>query len=126
MQLAVRAANERLGQPVRVVHEVERKAPLDAEVALVREVLVLGGDLDDVLRLGVEGEVDLAAGPAESARRPYLLELALGVRRALLELLVDRAGRAHREAAAAELTLGVEPREAPGRDDARVPAAALE
>ena len=51
--------------------------------------------------------------------------LACG-RRALLELLVDRAGRADREAAAAELALGVEPALAPRRHDARLRPAALE
>ena len=126
MQLAVLAADERLGQPVGVVDEVEREAALDAEVPLVREVLVLRRDLDDVLRLRVEVEVDLAADAAERARRPHLLERALGLRRALLELLVDRARRADGEAAATELALGVEPGEPPGRDDARLPAAALE
>ncbi len=126
MQLAVVAANERLGQAVGVVDEVEGEAPLDAEIPLVREVLVLRGDLDDVLRLRVEVEVDLAADSAERARRPHLLERALGLLRALLELLVDRAGGADGEAAAAELALGVEPGESPGRDDARLAAAALE
>ena len=126
MELAVLAAHEWLREPVRVVHEVEREPPLDAEVPLVREVLVLRGDLDDVLRLGIEVQVDLAADAAERAGRPHLLERALGARRAFLELLVDRARRADREAAPAELALGVEPGEAPGRDDARVPSAALE
>jgi hypothetical protein len=60
------------------VHEVEREAALHAEVALVREVLVLRGDLDDVLRLRVEVEVDLAADAAERAGGAHLLELALG------------------------------------------------
>ena len=75
---------------------------------------------------GIEVEVDLAADAAERARGPHLLERALGLLRALLELLVDRARRADGEAAAAELALGVEPGELPGGDDARVPAAALE
>ena len=126
MEVAVLAANERLRQPVGVVDEVEREAALDAEVAFVREVLRLRRDLDDVLRLRVEIEVDLAADTAERARRAHLFQLAFGLLRALLELLVDRTRRADREAAAAELALGVEPGALPGGDDARVPAAALE
>ena len=55
VELAVLAANERLREPVRVVDEVEGEAALDAEVALVREVLALRGDLDDVLRLRDRG-----------------------------------------------------------------------
>ena len=55
MELAVLAPDERLRQPVGVMDEVEGEAALDAEVALVREVLVLRGDLDDVLRLRDRG-----------------------------------------------------------------------
>ena len=47
-------------------------------------------------------------------------------RRAGEELLVDRSGRAHGEAAAAELALGVEPGMAVRRHDARLGAAPLE
>src|SRR5919106_5477987 len=126
VELAVLAADERLREAVGVVDEVEREASLDAQVALVREVFVLRSDLDDVPRLGIEVEVDLAADSTEGAVRPHLLERALGASGALLELLVDRAGRAHGEAAAAELALGVEPGEAPGGDDPRVPTAPLE
>ena len=77
VELAVLAADERLGQAVRVVDEVEGEAALDAEVALVRDVLRLRGDLDDPLRLGVDVEVDLAADAAERAGRLRLLELPL-------------------------------------------------
>ena len=122
MQLAVLAADERLRQTVRVVDEVEGEAALDAEVALVREVLRLGRHLDDVLRLRIEVEVDLTADAAEGAGRPHLLELALGSSRPLLELLVDRARRADGEAAAAELALGVEPRATPRGHDPRLAA----
>ena len=45
---------------------------------------------------------------------------------ALEELLVDGPRRARREAAAAQLAVGVQPRLAPGRHDARLAAAALE
>ena len=120
------AADERLRQPVRVVDEVEGEAALDAEVALVRDVRRVGRDLDDPLRLGIDVQVDLAADAAVRARRLDLLEPALGRLRALLELLVDRAGRADGEAAAAQLALGVEPGEAVRGDDARVRPAALE
>ena len=77
VELAVVAADERLGQPVRVVDEVEREAALDAEVALVRDVVRLGGHLDDALRLRVDVQVELAAGAAERAGRLDLLERAL-------------------------------------------------
>ena len=76
MELAVLAADERLGQPVGVVDEVEGEAALDAEVALVRDVARVGGDLDDPLRLRVDVEVDLAADAAERAGRLHLLERA--------------------------------------------------
>ena len=126
VELAVLTAHERLREAIGVVHEVEREAALDAEVALVREVLVLRRDLDDVLRLRVEVEVDLAADAAEGAGGSNLLQCVLRLGRPFLELLVDRARRADGEAAAAELALRVEPREFPRGDDARVPAAALE
>jgi hypothetical protein len=77
VELAVLTADERLRQSIGVVHEVEGEPPLYAEVALVREVLVLRGHLHDVLRLGIEVEVDLATDAAERARRPHLLEFAL-------------------------------------------------
>ena len=54
--------------------------------------------------------------------RPRLVTRGL----ALEELLVDRAGRARREAAAAELALGVEPGVAVRRHDARRRASAFE
>ena len=79
-----------------------------------------------MLGLGVEIQVDLAADAAERARRPDLLERTLGAFRSLLELLVDRSRGADGETPAAELALGVEPREPPRGDDARVPASALE
>ena len=126
VQLAVLAAHHRLRQPVRVVDEVEREAALDAEVALVRDVVRFRGDLDDPVRLGVDVQVDLAADAAEGAGRLRLHELALGLLGAFQELLEDRARRADGEAAAAELALGVQPRALPGRDDARVRPAALE
>src|SRR6266516_6818559 len=126
-ELTVLAADERLGQAVRMVDEVEREPALDAEVALVRDVARVGGDLDDPVRLGVDVEVDLAADAAERARRLDLLQRLLAAgRRALLELLVDRARRADRQAAAAELAHGVEPGAIPRRDDASLAAAALE
>ena len=127
MQLAVLAADQRRGQPVRVVDEVEGEAALDAQVAVVGDVGRVRCDLDDPLRLRVDVQVDLAADAAERARRLRLHQPVLVAgRRALDELLVDRAGRADREAAAAELALGVEPRLAPRRDDPRLAAAALE
>ena len=122
LQLSVLTADERLGQAVRMVDEVEREAALDAEVALVRDVLGLRGHLDDPLRLGVDVQVELAADAAERARRLHLLERPLLDARALEELLVDRAGRAGGEATAAELALRVEPAAAPGRDDPRLRA----
>ena len=109
-----------------MVDEVEGEAALDAEVALVRDVLRLRGHLHDPLRLRVDVEVELAADAAEGARRLRLLERALLDAGAFEELLVDRAGRAGGEAAAAELALGVEPALAPGRDDPRLRPAALE
>ena len=100
MELAVLAADQRFGQPVGVVDEVEGEPALDAEVAVVRDVARVRRDLDDPLRLGVDVQVDLAADAAERARRLRLLERRLAPgRRALLELLVDRAGRADRQAA---------------------------
>ncbi len=126
VQLAVLAADKGVREPVRVVDEVEREPALDAEVALVRDVVRLGGDLHDPLRLGVDVQVDLAADAAERARRLHLLEPALGPVCRLFELLVDRSGRADGEAAAAELALGVEPRVAVRRDDARVRAPPFE
>ena len=69
MQLAVLAADQGLGQPVGVVDEVEGEAALDAEVAVVRDVRRVGGDLDDPLRLRVDVQVDLAADAAERAGR---------------------------------------------------------
>src|SRR5262249_24470533 len=83
LELAALPADERLREPVRVMDEVEGKTALHAEVALVREVLRLRRDLDDVLRLGIEVEVDLAADAAERAGRPHLLERALGLPRPL-------------------------------------------
>jgi len=64
VELAVLAADERFGQPVRVVDEVEGEAALDAEVALVRDVVRLRGHLDDSFRLRVDVEVELAADAA--------------------------------------------------------------
>src|SRR5262245_66540780 len=102
MELAVLAADQRLRQPVWVVDEVEREAALDAQVALVGHIRRIRCDLHDPLRLGIDVEVDLAANAAERAGRLRLHERLLAAgRRALLELLVDRAGRAGREAAAA-------------------------
>ena len=113
------------GQPVGVVDEVEGEAALDAEVALVRDVARVGGDLDDPLRLGIDVQVDLAADAAERARRLRLAQPGLVPGRgALDELLVDRAGRADREAAAAELALGVEPASAPTSERRAPPARA--
>src|SRR5947209_955850 len=110
-----------------MVDEVEGEAALDAEVAVVRDVARVGRDLDDLLRLRVDVEIDLAADAAERAGRLRLLQRALvACRGAPEELLVDRACRAHGEAAAAELALGVEPRVAVRRDDASFGAAALE
>src|SRR5262249_51899884 len=107
--------------------EVEGEAALHAEVAVVRHVLRVRGDLDDALRLGIDVEVDLAADAAERARRLRLLERALVTRRrALEELLVDRARRADAQAAAAELALSVEPRVPVCRHHAGFGAAALE
>ena len=126
MELAVHAPDERLRESVGVVDEVEGEAALDEKVALVREVLVLRGDLDDVLRLRIEVEVDLAANATKCARRAYLLSARSGCSRALLQLLVDGARLEYREAAAAELALRVEPGEPPGGDDARRPASPLE
>ena len=77
MELAVLAAQQRLGQAVGMVDEVEGEAALDAEVALVRDVLGLRGHLDDPLRLRIDVEVELAADAAEGARRLHLLEGAL-------------------------------------------------
>src|SRR5262249_40262324 len=95
--------------------------------ALVRDVRRVARDLHDALRLRVHVDVDLAADAAERARRLDLREAALVARgRAVEELLVDGARRARREAAAAELALGVEPRPLPRRDDARVRPAPLE
>src|SRR5207342_325752 len=90
--------------------EVEGEAALDAEVAVVRDVARIGGDLDDALRLRVDVEIDLAADAAERARRLRLRQGALVVvRRAGEELLVDRARGADAQAPAAELALGVQP-----------------
>jgi hypothetical protein len=126
MELAVLAADERLGEPVRVVDEVEREAALDAEVALVRDVVGLRGHLHDPLRLQVDVQVELAAHSAERAGRLHLLEAALGAVGSLFELLVDRSGRAGREASSAELALGIEPGVAVRGDDSCVRPAALE
>src|SRR5205823_3249720 len=102
-------------------------AALDAEVALVRDVGRLGRHLDDPLRLRVDVQVDLAADSAERAGRLRLDERSLvPCGRTLDELLVDRAGRADREAPAAELAFGVEPGAAPRRHDPRLSASALE
>src|SRR5205823_3664424 len=103
------------------------EAALDAEVAVVRDVARVGRDLDDALRRRIDVEVDLAADAAERAGRLRLLQRALVVgRRAPQELLVDRARRADREAAAAELALRVEPGVAVRRHDPRLGASALE
>src|SRR5439155_20064172 len=127
VELAVLAAHERLGQAVRVMDEVEGEASLDAEVPFVRDVARVGRDLDDAVRRRIDVEVDLAADAAERARRLDLLQRLFAVgRNALLELLVDRARRADREAAAAELALRVEPGVAVRGDDAGGAAAALE
>src|SRR5205085_3296390 len=106
---------------------VEREAALDAEVALVRDVRRVARDLHDPLRLRIDVDVDLAADAAERARRLHLLQaLLVAGGRAVDEFLVDGARRARREAAAAELALGVEPGESPGGDDARLRPAPLE
>src|SRR6266508_5921559 len=116
-----------MGQPVRMVDEVEGEAALDAEVAVVRNIRRLRCDLDDPSCFRVDVEVDLAADAAERAGRLRLRQpLLVAGRRALDELLVQRPGRADRETAAAELALGVEPRASPGRDDARLGPAPLE
>src|SRR5947208_1434726 len=110
-----------------MVDEIEREAALDAEVALVRDVVRLRRDLDDPARLRIDVQVDLTADAAERARGLRLLQRPLVTgRRALEELLVDGARRADRQAAAAELALGVEPGVAVRRDDPRLGAAALE
>ena len=75
---------------------------------------------------GIDVQVELAADAAERARRLRLLQGALLDARSLEELLVDRAGRAGGEAAAAELALGVEPALAPRRHDPSLRPAALE
>ena len=105
-----------------MVDEVEREAALDAEIPFVRHVMRFRRDLDDPVRVGVDVEVELAADAAEGARRLDLRQRALLHASAGEELLVDRSRRAHGEAPAAELALGVEPRLAPGRDDARLAA----
>ena len=110
-----------------MVDEVEREPALDAEVALVGDVVRLRGDLHDPVRRRVDVEVQLAAHAAEGAGALDLAERLLVAGRGVVEeLLVDRAGRADGETAAAELALRVEPRALPGRHDARLPAAALE
>ena len=123
VELAVFAADQRLRQPVGVMHEVEGEPALDAEVAVVGDVRRVRRDLDDPLRLRVDVEIDLAADAAERAGRLRLHQrLFPAGRRPLLELLVDRARRADGEAAAAELALGVEPAAPPRRNHARLAA----
>src|SRR5262249_47705977 len=65
VQLAVLAADERPGEAVRMVDEVEGEAALDTEVAVVRDVARVGRDLDESLRPGIDVQIDLAADAAE-------------------------------------------------------------
>src|SRR4051812_18955211 len=126
VELAVLPADERLSEPIRMVHEVEGKSPLDAEVPFVGDVARIGGDLLDPVRLRIDVDVDLTADAAERAGRLDFLQFALRALRALLELLVDGARRADAEAAATELALRVEPGAPPRGDDARLRPTAFE
>src|SRR5215203_4804542 len=109
-----------------MVDEVEGEAAFDAQVAFVRHVGWVRGDLDDSLRLRVDIEVDLTADAAEGAGRLHFLERALGSLGCLLELLEDGARRADAEAATAELTFCVEPGVPVSRHDTRVRPAAFQ
>src|SRR6266542_3441746 len=126
MELSVLTPDERFREAVGVVYEVEGEAALDAEVALVRDVARVGGDLLDAVRLRIDVDVDLAADAAERAGGLDLLQGRLRPFRPLLELLVDRARGADAEAPSAELALGVEPGKPPSRDNARLRPASLE
>ena len=80
-----------------MVDEVEGEAPLDAEVALVRDVLRLGRDLDDPLAVSGSTFRSIWQPTPQNVHVVFVLVRAASrAVRALDELLVQRAGRAHR------------------------------
>ena len=117
-RLAERAvlADQRLGQALGRMDELEPEAPLHAQVAVVRHAARFAGDAHDAAAARVDVQVHLAARAAIRARGPDLDQL-LGAAAALGGALVERGGRARADALAAQLAGALVERDVEGGAD---------
>ncbi len=113
-------ADQRLGQPVRVVRVIETVASLDAQPAMVRRPVLAGDEFDPVVRDVVGQQA------ADAAERAHRVHRAIDRREARLARRRERAGRTGLHALAAGDTGRIAHRIVEVEHDLRVLAAKRE